>query len=155
MADDLLQVQRKQRGRPFRKGESGNPAGRPAGVRNRATVAPEALLDGEAEALTRRAVELALGGGRVALRLCLDRIVAPRRERGVALDLPPLRDVGDLAPMMAGLAAAIAAGAVAPAGAGDLARFAEAYIRAVEVGEVERRLQALEAGAAELAAAAE
>src|SRR5712671_6859221 len=48
----------KQRGRPFLRGESGNPAGRPMGARHKATVAAEALLDGEAEALTRKAVEL-------------------------------------------------------------------------------------------------
>jgi hypothetical protein len=37
------------------------------------------LLDGEAEALTRKAVELALDGDASALRLCLDRVVGPRR----------------------------------------------------------------------------
>src|SRR6267142_255835 len=47
------------RGRPFLRGESGNPAGRPMGARHKATVAAEALLDGEAEALTRKAVEMA------------------------------------------------------------------------------------------------
>ena len=39
----------KQRGQPFRKGQSGNPRGRPAGARNAATVIAEQLLDGEAE----------------------------------------------------------------------------------------------------------
>jgi len=59
---------RKQRGRPFAPGTSGNPAGRPKGARNRATVAAEALLEGEAEALTRKAVELALAGDVTAQR---------------------------------------------------------------------------------------
>ncbi len=49
------------RGRP-EKGQSGNPAGRRTGCRNKTTIAAAALLTGEAEALTRRAVELALVG---------------------------------------------------------------------------------------------
>ena len=39
------------------------------GARNSATLAAEALLDGEAEALTRKAIELALGGDSFALRI--------------------------------------------------------------------------------------
>jgi hypothetical protein len=50
----------KQRGKPFKKGKSGNPDGRPQGSRNKATIALEALLDGQAEALMQNAVELAL-----------------------------------------------------------------------------------------------
>ena len=60
---------------------SPNPSGRPVGARNRTTLAAEALLDGEAEALIRKAVELGLQGDLIALRICLDRILPKRRER--------------------------------------------------------------------------
>jgi hypothetical protein len=81
MADNLMEKQQKQqgRGRPFEKGRSGNPAGRPPGTGKRATQAMQLLLDGEAQALTRKAVELALDGNTMALRMCLDRIGPPRR----------------------------------------------------------------------------
>jgi hypothetical protein len=69
---------RDRRGR-FVKRQSGNPTGQPRGSMNRATRAAELLLDGEATALTRKAVELALAGDPAALRLCLDRTVASRR----------------------------------------------------------------------------
>ena len=53
------------RGQPFEKGQSGNPAGRRVGCRNKTTIAAAAFLTGEAEALTRRAVEaLALSATR-------------------------------------------------------------------------------------------
>ncbi len=78
----------KQRGRPFPKGRSGNPQGRPPGARNAATVIAEQLLDGEAEALTRKAIDKAEEGDMTALRLCLDRVVPPRRERPVLFPLP-------------------------------------------------------------------
>ena len=57
-------------GRPFEKGRSGNPAGRRTGSRNKATLAAAALLAGESEGLTRKAVELALVGDPTAMRLC-------------------------------------------------------------------------------------
>ena len=97
VADNFLQKQQKQRGRPFAKGRSGNPAGRPRGSRNRSTLAAQMLLQGEAEALTRKAVELALGGDVTALRLCLDRLIAPHRERLMPLALPRMREPADLA----------------------------------------------------------
>ncbi len=88
MADMPLQITAKTagRGRPFEKGRSGNPAGRPRGSTNRATKSAAVMLDGEAEALTRKAVELALGGDASALRLCLERIVGPHRGRPVEVD---------------------------------------------------------------------
>jgi hypothetical protein len=58
MTEQLRKYVTKTRGRPF---APGNP-GRPKGSRNKATLAAEALLDGEAEALTRKAIELALAG---------------------------------------------------------------------------------------------
>ena len=47
----------KVRGRPFVPGQSGNPNGRPRGARNRVTLAVEALIEGQAEELTRKAID--------------------------------------------------------------------------------------------------
>jgi hypothetical protein len=68
---------------PFEPSQSGNPAGKAKGTRNKVTLAIEALLDGEAEALTRKAIELAKAGDILALRLCMFRIrlVAKRAAR--------------------------------------------------------------------------
>ena len=60
----------------FSKGTSGNPAGRPPGSRDRATLLMESLLEGEAEQLTRKAIELALAGDIATLRLCLERLIS-------------------------------------------------------------------------------
>jgi hypothetical protein len=149
MRDNLLQKQAEQVRRDgagrFLKGSSGNPAGRPPGLRNAAALFAERLLDGEAEALTRKAVELALAGDGRALRLCLERLLAPRRERPVPIILPPLRDPADLAAIMAAVAAALARGELSAGEAGDLARVVETFMRAIEASDFERRLQALEA----------
>jgi hypothetical protein len=56
------QSARKQRGRPFEPGQSGNPNGRPKGARNLVTRAVEALIDGQGEALgARRSRRLSKG----------------------------------------------------------------------------------------------
>ena len=128
----------------FRKGRSGNPKGRPAGTRNKATQTAELLLDGEAEALTRRAVELALAGDGMALRLCLDRIIPPRRGRPVQLGLAPVCGAADLGGTMAAITNAAASGAITPGEATELARVVEIFVRAVETSDFERRLTELE-----------
>lgn len=55
--------------------------GRPRGSRNKVTIACENLLEGEGEKLTRKAIDLALKGDTTALKLCLDRIIPPRKGR--------------------------------------------------------------------------
>jgi hypothetical protein len=123
-------------GRRFEKGRSGNPAGRPRGVRNRATRsrAAEALLEGEAEALTRKAIELALGGDAAVLRLCLERLVAPRRGRTMRLPLPRVRKSAHVADMMTAITAALADGAITPGEATELGRLAAIFLRVIQTG---------------------
>ena len=99
-------------GRPFEKGRSGNPAGRRAGSRNRATLAAAALLEGEAEALTRKAVELALAADPTALRLCLERILPSCHEQSVRFALPPIESTGDISAAMQAVTSALAAGPI-------------------------------------------
>ena len=132
---------------PFAKGESGNRAGRRRGARHKATSAAEALLDGESEALTRKAVEAALGGDMAALRLCLDRIVPPRRERPVNFQIPPLKSAEDAAVAMAAITEAVAAGELLLGEAESASALVERFVRTIEAGEFEKRLRALEAAA--------
>ena len=134
----------KQRGRPFRRGESGNPSGRPLGSRHRATLAAEALLDGEVEALTRKAVEMALAGDSTALRLCFDRILPPRRERPVHFKLPRLQTAGDAAQALAAITDAVAAAEITPGEAAELAKLVEAFVRALEATAFDERLRSIE-----------
>ncbi len=133
-----------QRGRPFRKGMSGNPRGKPKGARHKATMAAEALLDGEAQALSRRAVELALAGDTVALRLCLERILPPRRDRPVKFDLPLLQSPEDAVAAATAITEAVASGELTPDEAVGIGRLIETYVKAAELHELERRVAALE-----------
>ena len=106
-------TERKQGGR-FQKGNSGNPGGRPPGSRNKTTLAVDALLDGEAETLTRKAIEKAMDGDMTALRLCLDRIAPVRKDRPVTFLFPPITGASDAAKASESLSAAVSAGEVTP-----------------------------------------
>ncbi len=128
------------RGRPF---ERGNP-GRPKGSRNRATVAVESLLDGEAEALTRKAIELGLAGDGAALRLCLERLLPARRDRPVSFELPKIETAEDAAKATGAILSAVASGEVTPIEAEAVSKIVETHLKALECSEFEARLSALE-----------
>lgn len=140
--------QGKTNGGQFEPGQSGNPAGKPKGARNATTLAAEELLDGEAQALTRKAIELAKKGNVHALRLCLDRIAPPRKSRKVAFDLPAINSAADLAPAFSAVVTAMAAGELAPDEAMTIAGVLEMKRKAIETVEIERRLAVLEASQA-------
>jgi hypothetical protein len=70
----------------------------------------EALLDGEAEKLTRKAIDLGLAGDMAALRLCVDRIMPPRKDRHVAFPLPAMTEPVDAVKALASMVAAVASG---------------------------------------------
>jgi hypothetical protein len=154
MAVNFRQQQRRRgSGRPFAKGVSGNPAGRPVGARNAATELAQALLDGEADALVRRCVALALDGNPAAMKLCLERLV-PRRARSVRLALPPIESAADIAPAIGAIARSVAEGGLSPDDGAELSRIVESWVRALEAGDFERRLKQLEDATGEDANAA-
>ena len=134
----------KQRGRPFQKGQSGNPDGRPSGSRNATTIALETLLDGQATALTQKAIDVALTGDIPALRLCLDRILPPRKDSPVAFDLPEIKTLNDAVPAMGALVKAVGQGDLTPAEAGELTKMVQAFAKIVETAELEDRVRKLE-----------
>ena len=135
---------KKQRGRPYKAGRSGNPEGRPRGSRNKATMAVEALLDGEAKAIARKAVEKALEGDMAALRLCLERVLPPRRDRPVVFDLPKIEGVSDALNASSAVLTACAAGTLSPGEAVEVMGLISGHVRVLEMTEIEARLTAVE-----------
>jgi hypothetical protein len=91
--------------------------GRPEGSRNKATVALQSLLDSEGEAITRKAISMALEGDSTSLRLVLERLVPPARERRVNLTLPPVTTAADVTGAIGAVLEAVASGELAPGAA--------------------------------------
>lgn len=97
----------------------------------------------------RQAIDRALKGDRAALKLCIDRILAPRRRERVAFDLPPLETAADAVKAQAAILLATAEGALAPSEARDLSAAVTGFLRSIEAVDFEQRLTALEADRAE------
>jgi len=125
----------------FRKGHSGNPAGRPKGAKDKRT-ALRALLEPHADKLVKKAVELALSGDTTALRICIDRIIPPMK----AEDRPIELGATDSSLTMRGQAvlAALCAGSISPDEAAAFMQAISAQARIVEVDELEKRVGKLE-----------
>lgn len=136
---------KQQKSHLFQKGQSGNPRGRPPGARNRATRAAEALLDGEAETLTRACVTAALGGDATALRLCLERILPPRRDRPIDFRLSPVTTAAEACVALGEIVEAVSAGHLTPTEATAVAGLVDAFVKALETQDLESRIIALEA----------
>jgi hypothetical protein len=122
----------------------GNP-GKPRGTRHKATVAALALLEGEADRLTRRAIEVALTGDVTALRLCLERIAPPRKDAPVMFPMPSMRSAGDAAKAAGAVLEAVADGELTPIEGAHVMGLVDAFRRTLEASEFEVRLAALEA----------
>ncbi len=73
----------------WQKGVSGNPRGRPPGQRNKRTEL-RGLLEEKAPELVGKAIELALAGDAVALRLCLERVLPALKSTDISAALRDL-----------------------------------------------------------------
>ena len=123
--------------------QPGNP-GRPKGARHKTTLAIELLLEGEAETLTRKAIEMAKGGDITALRLYLDRIAPARKDRTIAFALPPVTTVADIVIASGALLLAVAEGDLTPSEAGELSKLLDDHRLAMTTAELEVRIAKFE-----------
>jgi hypothetical protein len=145
MTDTIKPVKagQKQDGK-FKKGFSGNPKGKRPGTRHKTTLAALALLSGEAEALTRVAIDKALEGDLTALKLCLDRIIPLTKDHPVDCKLPKICQVQDLPAFTGALLDAVSSGKLGPSEAEKLCKLVTAHREAIELFDFDMRISALE-----------
>jgi ribosomal protein L17 len=128
----------------FKPGKSGNPSGKPKGARNKTTVAMEKLLDDDAATITSKAIELAKNGDLTALRLCLERIIPPRKDRPVNFDMPEIKTPSDALVAATAIMRAVAGGDLTPSEAAELSKTIDSFVRVAETADLAERIKRLE-----------
>ena len=137
----------------FIPGQSGNPAGRPRGSRNKKTLVLEALLDDESETLMRRVIGLAKMGDDVAMRLVFARMLPPRRDRPVPLELPRIESEADARRASGDVIAALGSGEITPQEAEQLLRVIAGAAMVMQSSGMSERMKWLQEQVAQLSAA--
>lgn len=136
----------KQRGKPFRKGTSGNPKGKPRGALNHSTRAALVMMHGQLENLTHTVINKALEGDMTALRLIFDKILPQARESPIesgAVTLPEL-SCRNMASASAAIFSAVADGRLTPTQGKTLSDMLDTHRKVLEIEEIEERLTRLE-----------
>ena len=133
----------KQGGR-FERGQSGNPQGRPAGSRNKASILLDKMADDEAEAIQRLVIDAAKTGDLKAAELLLARIWPPRRGRSVRIELAPIHGAAGVSEAMAAVVDAMASGDITPDEAATITGILEIRRKVIETQELADRISRLE-----------
>ena len=128
----------------FAPGVSGNPQGRPAGRRNKATELLEAMMIEDWEAVAKGLVEAAKKGNASAARAVLDRVAPKPRGRTVALELPPVETVADVDKALNVVLGGIGAGTITPSEAATIAGILEAKRRVIVSTLLDARVRTIE-----------
>jgi len=128
----------------FKPGQSGNPAGRAQGSRTKAALLAEALVDGQAEAIVQKTIELGLAGDTTCLRILVERLCPVRRDRPIRLDMLRVEGAAGIAQGFSAVLEAVASGEVTPGEASTVAGLLDAARKAHELSEVEGRLSKVE-----------
>ncbi len=131
-------------GKKWKPGQSGNPAGKKPGTRHRITVLAEKLLDKDAEDVVKKCLELAKAGDSAAIKLIMDRILPPRKDRPVTIILPLIESLADASKAMGSVSNAVAAGEITPSEGQVLSAIIENYRKIIETTELEKRITDLE-----------
>lgn len=128
----------------WKPGQSGNPAGKPKGARNRMTLLALAVMESDVEAIARTVTQAALGGDLQACRLVIERLVPPMRERPVSIDFPDTGTTEGISAAQQVILNAVGAGDLLPGEANTLAGIVEQRRKAIETQQLEQRIAALE-----------
>ena len=107
-------------------------------------MAIDRLFEADAEAIVRKAIEMAKGGDPALIRLCLSRLSPPRKDRHIPFAMPRMNNPSAALMAVGMITDAVAAGRLTPGEAAQLSQLVANYTKAVEVFDLDERLAELE-----------
>ena len=125
----------------FKPGQSGNPAGRPKGSKNKVKAAAAAMLADESGELTRLAIEAVHSGDKTMLRTCFTRIHPTARSAPLQIELPETDHPESLSNALRRAQRAMCDGEISPQDATAVAVFINARLTAYMASLRIRRLE--------------
>ena len=128
----------------FKPGTSGNPRGKPAGTRSKATTLLLALMEGDAHKITQAVIDAAKSGDLIAAKIILDRLIPPAKERPISVDLPDTTTPEGVSSAQSAILQAVAIGDLLPGEASTLSAIVESKRRAIETQDLADRIAQLE-----------
>lgn len=128
---------------PFKPGQSGNPTGRPKGIKDRRVALREKLLP-HADQLIEMVTTFAKSGDMAAMKIVMDRIIPPLKEEPIHVSIPKIESAEDCVKAQAAVVNAVAAGEILPSDGQAMSGLIEAQRRAYETHELAKRLEAIE-----------
>lgn len=134
----------KPRGKPFAKGVSGNPAGRPQGSRNRSTALRDLISDDQSEAILNTMIKAAMDGNLTAARYLLDRVAPASHSQSIMIDLPPIETVEAGAQAIDATLKAVGQGDITLNEAKEIIELIKDRIKLIETVDFEQRLLKVE-----------
>ena len=142
--DELHNQPHKENPSLFKQGQSGNPAGRRKGVRNKLTVLLDSVQPGDLETIMSKLIEIAKRGYVPAMRLLINIVLRSRHDGPVKVDLPELKTAADVLAAMQKVASEVGAGELTATQGADLARIFDLLLQALGHLDLDQRMRAFE-----------
>lgn len=128
----------------FKKGQSGNPKGKPKGARHRASLMAEMLFESEIEEVCQCVIGQAKEGNMQAARIILDRLLPPKKDRPINLKLPMISNATDALEASKLICHAVCNGEITPLEGESLSKIVEIQAKNIDLFNFGNRLEAIE-----------
>lgn len=139
-----VNTDKKQKNTKFSKGQSGNPNGRPKGSLNKSTIVARSMFESEIEEVSQKVIELAKSGDIQAIKIIIDRIIAPKKENSITFPFQDIINSTDLIQASNSIISSASNGHITISEAKDLVSLLDSMRRNIEIEDLEKRLEKLE-----------